>query len=59
MILAGCPAGGTVLDPFAGSGTTILVANQLGRNGIGLDLNFQYLRENAKERLRSVQPTLI
>src|SRR5207237_508636 len=30
-ILAGCPKGGTVLDPFAGAGTTALVARELGR----------------------------
>ena len=59
MILAGCPAGGIVLDPFVGSGTTVMVANKLGRNGIGLDLNFQYLRENAKKRLEAVQPILL
>jgi hypothetical protein len=42
MILAGCPSGGIVLDPFVGSGTTVMVANELGRRGIGLDLNFTY-----------------
>ena len=34
MILAGCPEGGTVLDPFGGAGTTGLVANQLDRNAV-------------------------
>lgn len=38
-ILAGCPIGGTVLDPFIGSGTTAEVAQDLGRNCIGIDLN--------------------
>jgi DNA modification methylase len=38
-IKAGCPAGGTVLDPFCGSGTTGLVADRLGRNAILIDLN--------------------
>lgn len=38
-ILAGCPAGGTVLDPFIGSGTTALVADRLGRDCIGIDLD--------------------
>lgn len=37
-ILAGCPAGGTVLDPWAGSGTTLMVARSLGRKGIGVEL---------------------
>lgn len=35
----GCPPSGTVLDPFAGSGTTIRVALSTGRSGIGIDLN--------------------
>ena len=43
MILAGCPVGGTVLDPFAGSGTTLAVANRLGRHAIGIELNPQYV----------------
>lgn len=42
MILAGCPGGGIVLDPFAGSGTTLAVATRLGRNGRGIDLSTDY-----------------
>lgn len=38
-ILAGAPTGGIVLDPFFGSGTTGQVAQQLGRQFIGIDLN--------------------
>lgn len=38
-VLAGAPAGGIVLDPFFGSGTTGEVAQQLGRQFIGIDLN--------------------
>jgi DNA modification methylase len=41
-IKAGCPAGGTVLDPFAGSGTTLEVARRLGCDGIGIELNPEY-----------------
>ena len=41
----------TVLDPFVGSGTTLVVARQLGRNGIGLDLSFDYLSQQARKRL--------
>lgn len=42
-ILAGCPIGGIVLDPFSGSGTTCQVAIDLGRQGIGTDLQPEYL----------------
>jgi len=38
-ILAGCPEGGTVLDPFLGAGTTAMVADRFGRNCIGIELN--------------------
>ena len=41
-ILAGCPKGGTVLDPFGGAGTTGLVADRLQRNAILIELNPQY-----------------
>ena len=41
-ILAGCPEGGTVLDPFCGSGTTLMVAEKFGRNGIGIEINENY-----------------
>lgn len=41
-ILAGCPAGGTVLDPFGGAGTTGLVADRLGRNATLIELNPEY-----------------
>ena len=41
-LLAGCPVGGTVLDPFIGSGTTAEVAQQLNRNCIGIELNRDY-----------------
>ncbi len=41
-IKAGCPQDGTVLDPFAGAGTTGVVALRLGRSFIGLELNPEY-----------------
>jgi DNA modification methylase len=53
-ILAGCPTGGIVLDPFIGSGTTGLVAVQTGRRYIGIDLNAEYCRL-AKERIDSLE----
>ncbi len=43
-ILAGCPEGGTVLDMFAGSGTTLAVAKRLARKSIGIDASAPYLK---------------
>jgi len=43
-ILAGCPKGGTVLDPFGGSGTTALVADRLGRDAVIIELNKEYAK---------------
>lgn len=42
-ILAGSRPGDTVIDPFLGSGTTAMVAKQLGRKTIGIDLSAEYL----------------
>lgn len=50
-ILAGCPSGGTVLDPFAGAGTSLLAADKLGRNAIGIELNPNFAAM-AKRRVR-------
>lgn len=43
-IKAGCPEGGIVLDPFAGSGTTLAVARDLGRKSIGIELSPEYVK---------------
>jgi site-specific DNA-methyltransferase (adenine-specific) len=54
-IVSSCPRGGVVLDPFCGSGTTISVALDLHRRGIGFDLFEDYLiaasRDLAQGRL--------
>lgn len=42
LILASCPVGGVVLDPFLGSGTTSVVAKKLGRHFIGIEMNEEY-----------------
>lgn len=42
-ILATCPAGGLVLDPFCGTGTTMSVASALDRKSVGIDLSDEYL----------------
>ena len=56
-VLAGCPEGGTVLDPFAGSGTTGIVANHKNRNAILLELNEDYINIAVK-RIRKEVGTL-
>jgi DNA modification methylase len=43
-ILAGCPENGVVLDPFAGSGTTGMVAREHGRDFILIELNEEYVK---------------
>jgi len=48
-ILATCPKDGIVLDPFCGTGTTMLVAFRLGRKSVGIDVSAEYLR-TAEER---------
>jgi len=50
-ILATCPPDGCVLDPFCGTGTTLLVAKQLGRSAVGIDISPNYV-ELTKSRLR-------
>lgn len=53
-IRAGCPAGGLVLDPFIGSGTTAVVAERLGRHCLGIDINPTHI-ELAKQRIRKAR----
>lgn len=50
-IVAGCKPGGTVLDPFSGSGTTGLVAQQNGRKYVGIDISAEYLKLSMESRL--------
>ena len=53
-ILAGCPEGGVVLDPFAGSGTTGVVAKRMGRGFMGCEINPSYV-EMAARRIAEVE----
>jgi len=50
FIRACAPVGGVVIDPFAGSGTTIVVARRLGRRAGGLDIHADHVEE-AKRRI--------
>lgn len=56
-ILAGCRPGGVIIDPFFGSGTTGVVAEENNRNFIGIELNQDYI-DIAKKRLDKVQTKL-
>lgn len=57
-ILAGCPVGGVVIDPFFGSGTTGAVAKKLGREYIGIDINPEYctMSEDRINNVASLTP---
>ncbi|CEA04002.1 DNA methylase N-4/N-6 [Pseudomonas saudimassiliensis] len=48
-LLATCPEGGVVIDPFCGTGTTLVAAHMLGRKSVGIDISQSYL-EITKER---------
>lgn len=50
-ILAGCPYGGTVLDPFGGVGTTAMVADRLGRDAVLIEMN----PKNADQARRRIE----
>lgn len=57
LLMASCPQGGVVLDPFNGSGTTGVAAVKLGHNYIGIDLETAYL-DLTQARLLEVAPEL-
>ncbi|MDD5125387.1 site-specific DNA-methyltransferase [Methylovulum sp.] len=52
-LLATCPEGGTVLDPFCGTGTTLVAARSLNRKSVGIDISRRYL-ELTQERCKSL-----
>jgi len=56
-MLAACPSDGIVLDPMAGSGTTLIVAKKLGRKWIGIELNPDFI-EIIKRRLATIPEKL-
>ena len=53
LLLAGCPEGGVVLDPFMGAGTVAVCALKLNRNFIGIELNKKYV-EISEERIKNL-----
>ena len=57
-VLAGCPEGGTVMDPFTGSGTTAIVALENNRNFVGTELNPEYIKI-AENRIKEEIPNTL
>jgi excisionase family DNA binding protein len=51
-LACGCPEGGTVLDPFVGSGTTMVSALASGRHGVGIELKPEYAEFAAKRIMK-------
>lgn len=60
IILASTLPGDTVLDPFAGTGTTLVVAHQIERNSIGIEIDPEYIKiiEERLKRLRAADSVL-
>ena len=56
-ILRCFPEAKTVLDPFAGSGTTLLASEQMGRDSIGIEISEEYC-ETIKRRMANMQMTI-
>ena len=59
LMLASCPPGGVVFDPFLGSGTTSVVAKKLGRNYIGIEMNTEYALWAEKRLFKAEQSPAI
>jgi len=56
-ILTKTPTGGIILDPFAGSGTTLMAAKKIGRDFIGIEKEKEYV-SIANARIKAVQRPL-
>ncbi len=58
-VLAGCPKGGLILDPFDGAGTTRVVAAEYGRDCISFELNPEYIEISNKRYREQTRQTLL
>jgi len=56
IVLSSSLPGDTVFDPLAGTGTTVVVANQLGRNSVGIEIDPEHVK-TIKSRLKSPRPS--
>lgn len=56
IVLCSAPAGGVVLDPFLGTGTTLIVCQRLGRNCVGFEINeeyFEFIKQRYEEETQN------
>ena len=56
LILCFCPEGGNVIDPMCGSGTTLVAAESLDRNGYGIDISEEYCELTRKRLAAEIKP---
>ena len=59
MVLCGSRVGDVVLDPFVGSGTTLLVAERMNRVGVGIDLGYSEIQSKRLSRVKKDISTLL
>jgi len=58
LIESFCPAGGVVIDPFAGSGSSLVAARLVGRHGVGIEID-QKIQATAQARLARMRSLLL
>jgi len=58
-VKATCPEGGVVMDPFAGTGTTLRVASDMGRNWVGIEFSDKYLEIARNNITKGIQQTIV
>jgi len=58
-VKATCPEGGVVMDPFTGTGTTLRVASDMGRNWVGIEFSDKYIEIARNNITKGIQQTIV